>query len=217
MDICKVKSKVLYWSVINHKLVEPTAIDTWIDLYSFLDIFPWYKIFKLAHCIVPETYLHTFQYKILHRLLNCNYNLNKWKLKDNPNCLYCKRVDTIEHHLFDCELNLAFWDRVKTWLAETLGICNEQKYSVCEILFGYNIQENGYSEDSHVQNIIILLGKLFINKTRVAEKTVNVTEFLRYFRPKLELYYSSFNLSDSAGVAKQSQIAGKIKRILDKI
>ena len=51
------------------------------------------------------------------------------------------------------------------------------------MLFGYNIQVNGYSEDRHVQNVIILLGKLFINKTRVDEKTVNVTEFLRYLRP----------------------------------
>ena len=65
MEISKVKNKVLYWCIINCKLLPPTAIDTWVELYPFLDVFPWYKIFNLAHKIVPDSYLHTFQYKIL--------------------------------------------------------------------------------------------------------------------------------------------------------
>ena len=63
----------------------------------------------MAHIISNEPYLHLFQYKILNRILNNNYNLYKWKLKDSPICIYCDEIDTIEHHLFYCVRSSLFW------------------------------------------------------------------------------------------------------------
>ena len=103
-DVTKVSNKALYWIVIDKIFEEPIAVETWIASYPFLGNAPCHKIFKLMHRISPEPYLHSFQYKIVNRILNCGTYLYKWKLKDSPICCYCNNIDTIEHHLFFCFL-----------------------------------------------------------------------------------------------------------------
>ena len=76
VEFIKINNRSLYWAVLNDDIEEPLAIEHWVKSYPFLDSKPWYKI-------VPETYLQCFQYKILNRLLNCNYNLYKWKIMDS--------------------------------------------------------------------------------------------------------------------------------------
>ena len=96
----RASNKALYWIAIDKIFKEPTAVETWIVSYPFLINIPWHKMFKLMHRISPEPYLHSFQYKIVNRILNCGTNLYKWKLKDSPICCYCNNIGTIEHHLF---------------------------------------------------------------------------------------------------------------------
>ena len=68
--------------------------------YPYLEVSNWTKIYKLPFKICRDTYIQTLQYKILHRVLNCNYNLYLWKINDNSMCEICKFLDTIEHYLF---------------------------------------------------------------------------------------------------------------------
>jgi hypothetical protein len=60
------------------------------------------KIFTLPLEITQDPYLQSFQFKILHQILNCNYHLFVWKVQFSPTCSFCKEVNTIEHHLFLC-------------------------------------------------------------------------------------------------------------------
>ena len=120
-DVTEVSNKALYWIAIDKICKEPTAVETWMVSYPFLTNAPWHKIFKLMHRISPEPYLHSFQYKIVNRILNCGTNLYKWKLKDSPTCGYCNNIDTIEHHLFSCFYAKPLWLQISKWLNNIFG------------------------------------------------------------------------------------------------
>ena len=80
----------------------PTAIETWINIFPYLENQDWGSIYKRIFNITKEPYLQSFQYKIINRVLNCKDKLFKWKILETNMCLVCKDVDGVEHHLFYC-------------------------------------------------------------------------------------------------------------------
>ena len=138
--------------------------------------------------IVPDVYISCFQYKILNRLLNCNHNLYKWKKSDTPLCCYCDSIDTIQHHLFECSVSEAFWKRVCAWLRSVMCIDFLYEFTECEILFGYNIFETKYSAVNHIQNIVILVGKWYLNKNRSDHQYICFNQFLCILKRKIDIY-----------------------------
>ena len=157
-DITQLNNKVLYWVAINDQLQKPVAIEKWIESYPFLEVAPWEKIFRSIHFIVKEPHLQSFQYKVINRLINCKQNLYKWKITNSPNCYYCSKYETIEHHFFGCNTCTNFWNKIRKWTCEILEI-EAEEYTVCEILFGYGLNKPKLSNTEMVHNILILLGK----------------------------------------------------------
>ena len=96
-QLSKINNKSMYWIAVDRIIKEPTAVETWINEFPFLVNAPWHKIFAIPHKISPEPYVHSFQYKIVNRILNCGVNLHKWKIRDSPLCTYCNNIDSIEH------------------------------------------------------------------------------------------------------------------------
>ena len=96
----KVTSKEIYINLIEKIIEVPTAINTWLDIYPFMENIDWKEIYELPYNITSEPYLQSYQYKILNRILNCNYQLYKCKIKVGPECDSCGMIDTIEHRLF---------------------------------------------------------------------------------------------------------------------
>ena len=90
--IAKIKSKDLYHLLISRVCKMPTSIDTWINIYPFLEQQDWDLVFKLPYKIVTEPYLQSFQYKILNRILNTREKLFQWKMSENSNCLSLLRI-----------------------------------------------------------------------------------------------------------------------------
>ena len=113
MPLTKVNNTMLYWAILNKKTQEPTAVEKWVEQFPFLELAPWNKLFNLIHYSAKEPYLQSFQYKIINRILNCNYNLYMWKIKNNPQGIYCRSLDTIEHHPFFCPPSKTFWEIIK--------------------------------------------------------------------------------------------------------
>ena len=124
----------IYWEIIHSKSEPPTSLETWINLYPFLETVDWKPIFTLVYNVTVETYLQTFQFKTLHRTLNCKYNMFNWKKAETPMCSYCETevVDTLEHHLFYCIESRKFWSKIEQWITDNLGL--QFKFTVCEIL-----------------------------------------------------------------------------------
>ena len=74
-NISQIKSSEVHSYYISLEYKRPTSQDKWIEYYPFLETFDWKPVYLLPTKILSDSYLITFQYKILHRVFSCNYNL----------------------------------------------------------------------------------------------------------------------------------------------
>ena len=137
----------------------------------------WNKIYTLSFKIIREPYFHSFQYKILNRILKDK--LFTWKLSEN-NCIYCNEKDTIEHHLFMCVKCRVFWNLVSRWIKDNLD--TSFNFTICEIIFGIPIS---YNPTINAINFIIILGKWYINNERTSNKIISFPPFLKLIKSKI--------------------------------
>ena len=179
-----ITSKNLYKLVLCSKIQEPTAINKWLISYPFLEKnVNWEKIYTLPYKITKETYLHTFQFKILNRILNCNEKLFTWGKVNTNTCSHCIDVDTIEHHLFYCPKSNNIWDCLSIWLTNHLQI--NHNFTICEVIFG-TITENNHQY--FIINFLILITKWHINKCKTNNLEIYFFDLLYTLKQKLETY-----------------------------
>ena len=181
--LSKTKTKEIYWEKVNEVKQKPKSIEKWIDTFPFLNDISWKDIYLLPYKTVREPYLQTFQYKILNRTINCRHLLYVWKLIDSPNCVYCDSVDTIEHHFFLCNQSQIFWNRISEWLFQILEI--KFRFTICEILLGIPVENDNTIS---TLNLIILLGKSYINMKRSKKENLYLFEFITIVKEKMETY-----------------------------
>ena len=143
----------------------PTSLSTWINIYPFLETHAWHITFALPYKIVHEPYLQSFQFKIIHRIINCNDNLYKWKIIDSPKCNYCTSVDTIEHHFYYCHISIEFWKKLSHVIYEVFNL--NIQFTVCEILLGLSTHNNFQIK---CINFLVLCGKWFLNQKKSLKK-----------------------------------------------
>ena len=84
-----------------------------------------------------------------------------------------------------------------------LNTRNDKHYTICEILFGIDSNETKCPAQTHIQNLIILLGKWYINKTRNENKNIIFVEYLNLVKSKSQIYHSTSFRNAKGGVEKQ--------------
>ena len=175
---------MVYTYLIKKSTKPPTSLNLWVELYPFLENFNWSQVFRLPYKIIKESYIQSFQYKVLNRILNCNYNLHKWGIKDSPLCIYCTQVDTIQHHLYECKENTKLWTKIQDWIHEKLKV--KFKFTVCEVIFGIPLIEDPLFD---VLNCIIMYAKHYINFTRSKNKSFQFIELLGLIKDKVKTLF----------------------------
>ena len=176
-----VSTKQIYQQLLLKRISPATSIEKWIEIFPFMEGIEWNKIFQLPYTITKETYLHSFQYKILNRIINCNHKLFIWKIKDHNKCDYCNSIDTLEHHLFWCKRTQEFWQKTRDWARNNLD--TSMQLTICEIIFGITITGNS---SINTINFLILTGKLFINKSRTNKQPLYFINFLAFVKEKIK-------------------------------
>ena len=189
--ITKTTSKELYQYMILHKTKVPTAIETWINIYPFMENYDWKCIYTIPFEYTREPYLQSFQYKIINRVLNTNEKLEKWSIKPSNKCNFCHSVDTIEHHLYQCKNSKIIWDKLENWLLTNIQL--KLNLKECEILFGIP-----HSPTAHLDliNFVILMTKWYINKQRSENKELYFIELLQTIKYKIKTYIIGNNMND---------------------
>ena len=177
-----VTSKEIYQKIMSPKAKPPTSIETWVNLFPFLEIMDWTIVYKLPFKTVSEPYLQSFQYKVINRILNCNERLKKWNIKDSEKCDYCDNVDTIEHHLHTCEESQKIWCHLQKWLLDNLG--TSLPFTVCEVMFGLTTMS---SVEFNIINFLILLTKWYINRTKSQNQKLYFIDLLSVIREKIKI------------------------------
>jgi hypothetical protein len=111
------KTKDIYWLILekSHDCKTPSnTILNWQERYAY-DNEKFEQVFKLPYLATRRTDLQALQYKIIYRIINCNYWLHKIHIVDSPQCRFCQGVETIDHFFFDCKLTKQFWKAFQTW------------------------------------------------------------------------------------------------------
>lgn len=54
-----------------------------------------------------------FNYKIMHQILSCNYNLKKWGISDSDKCDVCYQKHDILHLVFTCVHSQKIWHLIQ--------------------------------------------------------------------------------------------------------
>ena len=178
----KTSNKQIVNKLLINIIKPPTSIETWINIFPFLETEDWESIFSRTFKTIRETYLQSFQYKILNRILNCNDRLYKWKIKNNNKCDYCEEVDIIEHHLYYCTISKKFWNQLKSWMINNLNLGIE--LTVCEVLFGLPTNNN---PDLKLTNFLILIGKWYLNNSKTQNKPIYFLDFITLIKDKTEV------------------------------
>ena len=170
-DTYSARCKQFYSLLICGKAKEPSSsfkrLASELDLSASLQ-----DVFLIPYSVASETYVWSFQYKILHQILFANATLFKIGLSESEKCSFCKSYKEDMYHLFfNCFYIYvqAFWDRFATWWCvlsrESLNLC--LKHVIVGIV-----------SRNDILNCLIILGKLCIweckrNKLRRLHIRVN--------------------------------------------
>ena len=196
-NISKIKSAQVYSYNSAKSYRSPKSQDKWIEYYPFLESINWKSIYLLPHKVVLDTYLVTFQFKIIHRIFPCNYKLFIWNINDSPCCDLCGKTDNLEHHLYYCSDTDRFWTQVKQWLNNIFEL--KLDFTVLEVLFGLVNMEQKYW---YMVNYIIIIGKYFIYRSRKNGSHIVFTNFQNYLKWKLKLEQGVFISQGRIGIFK---------------
>ena len=133
----------------------------------------WNIIYTNYIKLVKDTTILNFHFKITHRILACNYNLEIWQIRQDNRCDHCKEIDTIEHMLIYCQNTYIFWQQIFNWWAKNMNVWFE--VGTYEIIFGIPNENNENTVNQ--LNFFIIIAKYFI-KHKKAGKALHVYEFL---------------------------------------
>ena len=156
----KLTSKELYQILISSRNNKVTSV-TYFETKFNANNLDWTKIIILPRLTTYNTYLRSFQYKILHNILFLNKKLYLFGITKSALCSYCNTYDETPMHLF-CECNYTKY----LWLQLNRHFRSDLTFPVLTpqtaILGLFNDSVNNI----HLINHILLLFKLYIYKSR---------------------------------------------------
>ena len=93
---------------------EAAAVKKWNNIYLNLK---WSRIFSKCNKITADTKLKWFQIRLIHRILPTNRFLYICRIKDSPECTFCKtEEETITHHFWSCPVIVPFWKNLENMI-----------------------------------------------------------------------------------------------------
>ena len=171
LEIGKIGRKRFYSLIIEKQT--PHVEESWTKIYNqkFDN-----EIWRIPSQATSETKLISLQWKILHMIYPTNTLLNKMGIKDTNVCAYCNEIDTLEHFFFECNIVYPVWDEISKTIRAKTG--QRVRLDNSKVIFGCK-EVKGKKSQTNFTNVIILVGKLVINKFKFG-KPGNLRTLLEY-------------------------------------
>ena len=157
-----------------------------------LNFAEWRHIINLAKEICRESKLKEFHYKFLHRIIVTKKELCRFGIRQDSDCLYCGKEDSIEHTFIHCQFSKAFQRRVIQWF-NNVNYTNQHP-SVKETLFGLFPTSSIVNKTLLKKfNYTMLYMRYYIYTSKLHNRSITLSEFVN----KLNINYNVENI-DSA-------------------
>ena len=126
-----------------------------------------------------STYLQTFHYRVVSRIISTNTFLHRIERSENKLCTFCNTSDeTLVHLFWGCTLVEKYLEEIMKYLTD--------KYNV---VIKFNIQSWFFprvAEESKLNILIITLAKLGIYKAKYKERPPNMKHFISLLKLEAE-------------------------------
>ena len=81
--------------------------ETWLDFIQQL------CTYRLPRLVTYNTYMRSYQYKILNNVTFLNKKRNTFGIKSSPLCSFCNLYDETPYHIFhDCDRVKCLWSNL---------------------------------------------------------------------------------------------------------
>ena len=194
---------------LNKAEVKMEIIGKWHnDVAVELHQTAWQHKFRICFKTINDPFYKWFQYRVLHRILGTQENLNKMGISDSPNCLLCgENVETLIHLFVLCTKSKVLWCQLENCI--TLKASLQIKFNPVDILLGYRY----FNPNSVALNTIIIVTKSYIFSSSRKGQELNLNKLLGV----LKQTYNEQKLVESLEMKDEKlEISWhKIKRIFD--
>ena len=122
----------------------------------------------VAFTCTKETRLQVLDWKILMNIYPTSIILSKMSLRRTDRCEYCDCQDTLEHFFFLCRKVISLWVEVQRLIF--IFIDQSFKLNMENALLGYVPREHRSKSIINKINLLILLAKLAVSKSKYGSK-----------------------------------------------
>ena len=113
------KCKLFYSTMISSKARIPKCFK---KLTADFELSNAQEVFSIPYLVANETYVWSFQYRVLNFILFTNDKLFKIGLSDSDKCSFCGTYTEDLYHLFsNCSFVQAFWNVFTVWWFDLSG------------------------------------------------------------------------------------------------
>ena len=148
------------------------GIETWENRLGL--IIEQEKVFKKLKITTRDTRLRWLQYRILHNILTTNKSVAKYNTTQDELCSFCKtHPESIEHLFWTCAVVKKFWTILTEKLNRHCKHTHKLILSKKIVILGLDIN----IKTDLVLDLIILLSKSYIYRSKVNKTKPNIIEF----------------------------------------
>ncbi len=118
---------------------------------------------------------------MLHRFYPTNHYIQRLKEDNNVNCKFCDSAsETLVHLFWTCPLTRKLWSKLVRFVSEHIYL----QFDLCwkNVLFGFIEYDRNLNSQFYLINLLVILTKFYIHRTKFSGKKPNLLELLAYLK-----------------------------------
>ena len=178
------KSKHFYRELVQLKAEKHISESKWKQTLNLDQHFDFQTAYNKKIRGINENKLAEFNYKTIHLILSCNYNLKKWGISDSDKCEICNIRQDILHLLYTCVHSRKIWQLIEKVLDVDLNEADvilgndlDKKHNYIATIISFTIYKEWLiCRDMGISRINFNTQQFFINELYLKMKVYNLIE-----------------------------------------
>ena len=166
LTLDKLSSTEIYAILISKVQNKPSSNFYFKNLFDDNDIY-WATIYMLPRLAKHNTYMRSFQYKLLNNVLFLSKKLQIFGIKSSPLCSFCNLFDeTTLHILYECDRIKCLWSDLVQYFQNSLVLPTLTPQTASFGFFDPTNSDHKFKKNKLLINHILLVFNLYIYGSR---------------------------------------------------